>query len=72
VVSEAKRLRALAEENRRLKKLLAEQMLDKAGLNLRARRASAPARGGVEDERPGRRDGSAGPNKRRVFVKSCG
>ena len=31
-VSEAKRLKALEEENRRLKKLLAEQMLDNAAL----------------------------------------
>ena len=31
-VSEAKRLRALEDENRRLKKLLAEQMLDNAAL----------------------------------------
>ena len=31
-VSEAKRLRALEEENRRLKKLLAEQVLDNAAL----------------------------------------
>ena len=31
-VSEAKRLKALEEENRRLKKLLAEQMLDNAVL----------------------------------------
>jgi putative transposase len=31
-VSEAKRLRALEEENRRLKKLLAESMLDNAAL----------------------------------------
>lgn len=31
-VSEAKKLKALEEENRRLKKLLAEQMLDNAAL----------------------------------------
>jgi putative transposase len=31
-VSEAKRLKALEDENRRLKKLLAEQMLDNAAL----------------------------------------
>ena len=31
-VSDAKRLRALEDENRRLKKLLAEQMLDNAAL----------------------------------------
>ena len=31
-VSEARRLKALEEENRRLKKLLAEQMLDNAAL----------------------------------------
>jgi len=31
-VSEAKRLKALEEENRRLKKLLAEQLLDNAAL----------------------------------------
>ena len=31
-VSEAKKLRALEDENRRLKKLLAEQMLDNAAL----------------------------------------
>jgi putative transposase len=31
-VSEARRLRALEDENRRLKKLLAEQMLDNAAL----------------------------------------
>lgn len=31
-VSEAKRLRSLEEENRRLKKLLAEAMLDNAAL----------------------------------------
>jgi putative transposase len=31
-VSEAKRLRALEDENRKLKKLLAESMLDNAGL----------------------------------------
>lgn len=31
-VSEAKRLRALEDENRRLKKLLAEQLLDNAAL----------------------------------------
>ena len=31
-VSEAKRLRALEEENRKLKKLLAESMLDQAAL----------------------------------------
>ena len=31
-VSEAKRLRALEDENRRLKKLLAEQMLDNSAL----------------------------------------
>ena len=31
-VSEAKRLRALEEENAKLKKLLAEEMLDKAAL----------------------------------------
>jgi len=31
-VSEAKRLRTLEEENRKLKKLLAESMLDKAAL----------------------------------------
>jgi putative transposase len=32
-VSDAKRLRALEEENRKLKKLLAESMLDQAALN---------------------------------------
>jgi putative transposase len=31
-VSEARRLKALEDENRRLKKLLAESMLDKAAL----------------------------------------
>ncbi len=31
-VSEARRLKALEEENAKLKKLLAEQMLDSAGL----------------------------------------
>ena len=45
-VSEAKRLKALEEENRKLKKLLAEQMLDAAARALRAsiRRAGARSR----------------------------
>ncbi len=47
-VSEAKRLRALEDENRKLKKLLAESMLDNAALNEllskngRARRRRGP------------------------------
>ena len=58
-VSEAKRLRALEEENRTLKKLLAEAMLDQAALKellgkkWRARRQARgcrPSQGGVGDE----------------------
>ena len=40
-VSEAKRLRSLEDENARLKRLLADVMLDNAGLNV-ARRLRSP------------------------------
>jgi len=70
-VSDAKRLRSLEEENARLKRLLADTMLDNAGLkdllskNGSARREAASGRtspGDVGDERAagvhGRRSGS--------------
>jgi putative transposase len=59
-VTDAKRLRALEEENARLKRLLADTLLDNAGLkdllskNGSARREAASSRaspGGVGDER---------------------
>jgi putative transposase len=42
-VSEAKRLRTLEDENRKLKKLLAESMLDNAALKELLSRTTAPA-----------------------------
>jgi putative transposase len=46
-VSDAKRLKQLAEENRKLKKLLAESMLDNAALKeLLAKNWQGPRRGG--------------------------
>lgn len=44
-VSDAKRLKAMEEENRRLKKMLAEQMLDNATLKEMLASGSPPAIG---------------------------
>lgn len=69
-VSEARRLKALEEENAKLKKLLAEQMLDAAALrellskNGRARRQTR--RGGAS----GGRDGPVGAAG--LFDRRCG
>ena len=52
-VSEARRLRTLEEENARLKKLLAEAMLDNAVLkDLASKKWSRPARGGKPSPMP--------------------
>ena len=58
-VSEAKRLRALEDENAKLKKLLAEAMLDIAVLkDITAKKWRRPAPGGMRRRMPGRRSGS--------------
>ncbi len=52
-VSEARRLRTLEEENARLKKLLAEAMLDNAVLkDLASKKWGHPARGGKPSPMP--------------------
>ena len=62
-VSDAKRLRSLEEENRKLKKLLAESMLDQAALkellskNGRARRQAGCCRSPAERAEDGRASG---------------
>ena len=62
-VSEAKRLRALEDENRKLKKLLAESMLDNAALkellskNGRARRQARGSRSSTQHLRDERASG---------------
>jgi putative transposase len=58
-VSDAKRLRALEEENRRLKQLLAESMLDNQALKgLRAKNWLRLRHGGRRWRSPGRNMGS--------------
>lgn len=62
-VSEAKRLKALEDENAKLKKLLAEQMLDLAAMKelvAKSGDACREARGGRASEGPLRAVGTAG------------
>ena len=57
-VSEAKRLRSLEDENAKLKKLLAEAMLDIAVLkDISSNKWGRPTRSGMRSPMPGRRSG---------------